>query len=118
MLMNKLLYLLLISGCAYAQVPVKSIRKDSIPEERRLALPNLDLSSIMPTARPTNSFYRDPKDGPNIVRATLDNMPVKVPDSSTIYTMPGAERYRYRKGLIEPPTLFPKPFPPIAPKKH
>ncbi|AKD55823.1 hypothetical protein [Spirosoma radiotolerans] len=114
--MSKLLYLLLISAYAYAQGPVKSIRKDSIPEERQRFSPDLNESSRMPTARPNNSFYRTPKDGPNIVRATLDNMPISVPDSSTTYTMPGARRYP--NGPIEPPGLYPKTVPHITPKKH
>ncbi|GAB3794223.1 hypothetical protein GCM10028819_07250 [Spirosoma humi] len=70
----------------------------------------------MPAVRPTNSFYRDPKDGPGVVRATLDNMPVKVPDTSMMYTMPGANRHP--KTLLDPPTLFPKSFPQLTPKKH
>lgn len=115
-LMNKLLYLLLISSCAFAQAPVNSIRKDSIPEEKKRFLPDKSSSSPMPTVRPNNSFYRDPNDGPNIVRATLDNMPVKGPDTSMTYTMPGASIYP--KSLIEPPNMIPKIFPPITPKKH
>lgn len=70
----------------------------------------------MPTVRPNTSFYRDPRDGPNIVRATLDNMPVKGPDTSMTYTMPGASLYP--KGPIDPPSLIPKVFPHITPKKH
>ncbi|GAB3782433.1 hypothetical protein GCM10028818_38280 [Spirosoma horti] len=114
--MNKLLYLVLISGCAYAQVPIESIRKDSIPEKRQRFLPDINSSSSMPAVRPNNAFYRDPKDGPNIVRATLDNMPIKVPDTSMTYTMPGASLYP--KGPIDPPGLYPKVFPHITPKNH
>lgn len=109
--MSKLLYLLLLSGCAYAQAPTKSIRKDSIPEERRWPVP--DLHTFMPTKQPNNAFYRDPRDGPNVVRATLDNMPIKGPDSSIMYTMPGGRIHP--KGPIELPNL--KLLPQITPKK-
>lgn len=109
--MQKILYMLLISGCAYAQVPTKSIRKDSIPEERKWSAPDLNVQ--MPIKRPNSAFYRDPNDGPNIVRSTLDNMPIKGPDTSITYNMPGARLYP--KGPIKPPTL--KLYPPITPKR-
>ncbi|WP_461087496.1 hypothetical protein [Spirosoma gilvum] len=70
---------LLTITCAMAQVPSTSIRNDS--------LPSVFPPDLMPNARPQNSFYRHPMDPKNVRRATLDNMPIKVPDSSTAYTI-------------------------------
>ncbi len=74
----KLIFLLLMAGCAYAQTPVATVARDSVPDKG---------VNLMPTVRPGNSFYRDPNDPPRVVRATLDNMPIKGPDSSMQYTM-------------------------------
>ncbi len=41
----------------------------------------------MPTERPENDFYRDPKDPKHVVRATLDNMPVLMADTTVRHTM-------------------------------
>ncbi|WP_155297231.1 hypothetical protein [Spirosoma aerolatum] len=65
--------------CAMAQAPATRIRKDS--------LPSVFPPDLMPNVQPNNSFYRHPMDPKTVVRATLDNMPIKVPDSSTSYTI-------------------------------
>ncbi|MBN8825558.1 MULTISPECIES: hypothetical protein [unclassified Spirosoma] len=65
--------------CAMAQVPTTRIRNDSVP--------SVFPPDLMPNVLPNNSFYRHPMDPKNVVRATLDNMPIKVPDSSTSYTI-------------------------------
>lgn len=65
--------------CAVAQVPSTSIRNDSVP--------SVFPPDLMPNVQPNNSFYRHPMDPKNVVRATLDNMPIKVPDSSANYTI-------------------------------
>ena len=98
--------LLLIAGYANAQLPVSTARPDSIPD--------IHSPGKMPYVRPGNSFYRDHRDPNNIVRATLDNMPVKVPDSSEQFTMQQVyPPYQYR---IEPNRLFPG-LRPILPGK-
>ena len=79
----KLIFLLL-TGCAYAQVPTDSVRVKWSP-----ARP----FNPMPVVRPGNDFYRDSKDPPHVVRATLDNMPITGPDSSMRYTMPRVPGY-------------------------
>lgn len=106
--MKTLLVLLLVSGYAYAQAPTKSIRRDSLPE--------IFPPDLMPNARPNNSFYRDHRDPKNVMRSTLDNMPIKVPDSSTNYTM--LHSFRNYGKPSEPPMQFLKPVLPILPKKH
>jgi hypothetical protein len=72
--MRSIYLFLLLSGPVLAQVPPKAqIRRDSVlPGEQ------------MPTFRPRNDFYRRPGDHPNVVRATLDNMPVWVSDTSAV----------------------------------
>ncbi|ADB37555.1 hypothetical protein [Spirosoma linguale] len=122
--MGKLLpVLLLLVGFAHGQSPMASIRLDSLPEVRSdtLFLPDIHTPfrrspGMMPTSRPRNSFYRYPTELPNVVRATLDNMPVKVPDTSTYYTMMRSFKQPYR--LVEPPAPLPKMLPPDLPKKH
>ncbi len=79
------IFLFLIAGCASAQTPATTLRRDSIPD---------NAISSMPAFRPGNLFYRNPSDPPSVVRATLDNMPVKGPDSSVQYTMPLKPGYR------------------------
>ena len=75
--MKQLIFLFLLSGYAYAQVPATAVRRDSLP---RVFPPD-----HMPNAAPNVSFYRYSTDPHTIMRADLDNMPVKLPDSSTIY---------------------------------
>lgn len=106
--MKTLLLLLLVTGCAYAQAPTKAVRRDS--------LPGIFPPDLMPNARPNNSFYRDHRDPKNVMRATLDNMPVKVPDSSTNYTM--LRSFGNHVKPNEPPMQFLKPMLPVLPKKH
>lgn len=79
------IFLFLIAGCASAQTPAITTRRDSIPDKAIRS---------MPAVRPDNSFYRDPNDPPRVLRATLDNMPVKGPDSSVQYTMQQKPDYR------------------------
>ncbi|WP_461043096.1 hypothetical protein [Spirosoma harenae] len=100
------LFFLLLTGIAYAQVPSSIIRRDSLPK----VFP----PDIMPNARPNNSFYRHPNDPKNVMRATLDNMPIKVPDSSTQYIILRS----YQKYLKpDEPQIFLKPMPKIVPKR-
>ncbi|QKZ13051.1 hypothetical protein [Spirosoma sp. KUDC1026] len=76
--MKMLLLLLLLTSVAYGQVPTQRIRRDSTP-----SLPQ----ATIPTLRPQNDFYRNPKDPKNVARATLDNMPVMGVDPSIHHTM-------------------------------
>jgi len=76
--MKTLLFLLLATSLAYGQSSTQPVRRDSVP--------GLPLVSI-PTLRPRNDFYRNAKDPENVVRATLDNMPVMGVDPSTQHTM-------------------------------
>ncbi|SOD80495.1 hypothetical protein [Spirosoma fluviale] len=115
--------LLLFAGFAYGQSPMASIRLDSLPEvgSHKVFPPEVHTPfrrspGMMPTTRPRNSFYRYPTDPPNLVRATLDNMPVKVPDSSTYYTMLRSFGQPYR--LVEPPGSLQKMLLPDLLKKH
>ena len=110
--MRLLLFLLLFAGYVYAQPPTKSTRRDSLPE---VFPPDVDSPSKMPNARPHNSFYRYHLDPPNVVRATLDNMPVKIPDSSAYYTM--LRSYQKYQKPDEPLMPFLKPMPRILPRK-
>ncbi|WP_460955116.1 hypothetical protein [Spirosoma litoris] len=104
----KLVYLLLFStSCAYAQVPATAVRRDSLPSGFSV--------SQMPIVGSNNSFYRSPTDPKNVVRATLDNMPIKVPDSSTNYTM--MRSYQLHANPQQQPQLFLEPLPKIIPKK-
>ena len=81
-----LVLLLLMAGHAHAQTSGALIRRDSLPDDSP--------ADRMPNARPSNSFYRDPRDPKNVVRATLDNMPVRVPDSAVNYKiMQSKQRY-------------------------
>ncbi|GAB4013511.1 hypothetical protein GCM10028808_32840 [Spirosoma migulaei] len=104
--MKLFLLLIVLSGAVYAQVPSTVVRQDSLPD----VFP----PDLMPNARPNNSFYRNPTDAKNVMRATLDNMPIKVPDSSTNYTMMRSfQPYRQPQG----PPQFIKPMPQVVPKK-
>lgn len=83
--MKPLLILLLLTGAVRAQVPTAPVKRDSVPTD----VPG----EAIPTIRPNNGFYRNTDDPKNVMRASLDNMPVKTPDSSVIYTMPQSGRY-------------------------
>ena len=85
--MKVLSLLLFIAGYAHAQTPGSTIRRDSLPTG--------SLTNIIPNVRPSNSFYRDKRDGPNVMRATLDNMPIHTPDTSVTYTIQQS-KYRYQ----------------------
>ncbi|NDU95440.1 hypothetical protein [Spirosoma terrae] len=91
------LLFLLMASYVHAQIPSTNVRRDSLP-----VTPD---AGNMPNVRPNNSFYRAPGDPDNVVRATLDNMPIKVPDSSTRYSiqqMPGTYRRQNRPGSSIP----------------
>jgi hypothetical protein len=104
----KLILPVLLFSAAYAsaQLPVSTARPDSIPD--------IPFSGTMPIARPGNSFYRDHRDPNNVVRATLDNMPVKVPDSSEHFFMQQVYPPSWQR--IEPNRQRPG-LPPIVPGK-
>ncbi|HLL95969.1 MAG TPA: hypothetical protein VK404_13400 [Spirosoma sp.] len=104
--MKSLLMLLLITGYVYGQSPAKSVRRDSVPK--------VYPPDRMPTTRPYNSFYRNHLDPPNVVRATLDNMSISVPDTTKNYTM--LPSYPPHSG--EPPMRQLRPKPPVLPKKR
>ncbi|WP_420147595.1 hypothetical protein [Spirosoma sp.] len=105
--MKTMLGLLMLTGCVYAQSPTQLIRRDTLPE----GMP----PDHIPNARPNNSFYRYHTDPKNVMRASLDNMPIKVPDSSVTYLME-QKPLRYRQPA-EPPMQFLKPMPRIVPKR-
>ncbi|WP_461113429.1 hypothetical protein [Spirosoma jeollabukense] len=109
--MKQLLCLLFLTNVGYAQVPAQSVRRDSVPE---VFPPRVDSPDRMPNARPNNSFYRYHA-GQSTRRATLDNMPVKIPDSSTHYTM--LRSYGNYEKPEEPPMQFLKPMKPVLPRK-
>ncbi|SFC35549.1 hypothetical protein [Spirosoma endophyticum] len=111
--MKRLLCLLVLTNVGYAQVPAQSIRRDSVPEVFPL---RVDSPDPMPNRRPNNSFYRYQAGRSTVMRATLDNMAVKIPDSSTHYTMLRSFR-KYGKPE-EPPTQFLRPMKPVLPKKY
>jgi len=95
----RFLYLFLLTGsAAYAQ---EKIELEAAPETPK--------ATPMPTARPDLGFYRKPTDPKDVVRSTLDNMPVKVPDTSIVYTMPQRGSKYTPKPLI--------PFLPQKPKR-
>ncbi|MBD2700435.1 hypothetical protein IC229_07305 [Spirosoma sp. BT702] len=103
------LLLLFLSGFAHAQVSSSFIRRDSVP--------SVFPPDVMPNARSNNSFYRYHSDPNNVVRATLDNMPVKVPDTSTYYSALRPYRHfqqHFRKEDL-PPLI--KPMPNILPRR-
>ncbi|CAN5266083.1 hypothetical protein BH09BAC4_BH09BAC4_34650 [soil metagenome] len=116
--MKRLLCLLLLTNVGYAQVPAQPIRRDSVPDifPPRVDSPRVDSPDLMPNRRPNNSFYRYRAGQSTIMRATLDNMAVKIPDSSTHYTMLRSFR-KYGKPE-EPPTQFLRPMKPVLPKKY
>jgi hypothetical protein len=112
--MKTLLLLLLLTSLAYGQSPVRPIRRDSTP--------NLPQVSI-PTLRPQNDFYRNPKDPKNVARATLDNMPVMGVDPSIHHTMLQETPPRSKQSQLIIPKLPPVPpapgvLTPVVPKKR
>ncbi|WP_143092840.1 hypothetical protein [Arsenicibacter rosenii] len=74
--MRLICLLLAVTGSALAQ---EKVQEESLPAP---AMPN-----AMPTARPMAGFYRNPKNPKNVIRSTVDNMPVKTPDSSQTYSI-------------------------------
>ncbi|QJW89606.1 hypothetical protein HNV11_09530 [Spirosoma taeanense] len=101
--MKLLLLLLLVMGVAHAQRPTGPVRCDSLPQ----VFP----PARMPNIRPGNAFYQLPSDPKHVVRATLDNMPVKVPEASVEYTM--LQSYpRYPKPAPSLPVLPQLQLPP------
>ncbi|WP_155296301.1 hypothetical protein [Spirosoma rigui] len=86
-MMKTLLSLLLTAGMALGQSPTKTPEGDSLAG----ALPG----DRMPNSRPYTSFYRSHEEPNTVVRATLDNLPVKQADSSVRYTMPRYRRQPY-----------------------
>ncbi|KAB7733007.1 hypothetical protein F5984_03425 [Rudanella paleaurantiibacter] len=65
-------FCLLVGFSVRAQVPNDRVsRRGSVPAH-----------SQIPTRTPKNEFYRRPGDTSNVVRATLDNMPVRGYDKS------------------------------------
>lgn len=104
--MKILLFIFMLTGFGYAQTPATAVRRDSMPS----VLP----PDFMPNTGANNSFYRSKSDPKNVIRATLDNMPIKVPDSSMDYTMLRPPKTYLRPN--HPPTPFMYPVPPILPK--
>lgn len=91
--MKYVVLLLLMPAVALAQTAGPVSRRDSVPDisspkQRPVPIPN---------SRPRNSFYRDPADPNDVVRATLDNMPVKIPDTTVYYPMPRHGQLRKRR---------------------
>lgn len=110
--MKQLLFLLVLSvSYGYAQTPLTHVRRDSVPEERHR---NVFPPDLMPNVRTDNSFYRYKSDPATVMRASLDNMPVKVADSTTRYTMLRSGQKFLKPD--EPPMRFLKPVPPVLPK--
>lgn len=109
--MKHILFLFVLTASyGYAQTPMTNVRRDSVPEERGRIFP----PDLMPSVRTDNSFYRYPTDPKTVMRASLDNMPVKVADSATNYTMLRSSQKLLKPD--EPPMQFLKPIPPVLPK--
>ncbi|MFD2574048.1 hypothetical protein ACFSUS_25655 [Spirosoma soli] len=105
--------LLLLGVYAYVQVPATAIRHGHT-SMRSDSMPSVFPPDLMPNIGANNSFYRYKSDLPNVVRATLDNMPVKVPDSSIQYSaLPVLPTYPKPN---QPAVPFIKPLPPVLPK--
>ena len=104
--MKSLLCFWLLAGCAYAQVPEKTFRRDTLPV--------MFSPDNMPVTRPNNSFYRYQVDPNTVMRAATDNMPVSVPDSSVRYAM--KQRYQRHRQAPESPLPI-LPMPRIRPEK-
>nr|WP_293833001.1 hypothetical protein [uncultured Arsenicibacter sp.] len=98
----RLIYILLFAatGPALAQ---EKVQEESIPAP-----------ASMPTARPLAGFYRDPKDPKNVMRSTVDNMPVKTPDSSQTYSILSAPALPKSRKLPLPKS---SPVIPAIPKR-
>ena len=107
--MKLLLFLIVLSGCAFGQVPVKAINPDSLStEETGNTLP----FNQMPVVRTDVSFQRY---SANLMRASTDNMTVKRPDSSMHYTM--QQLYPQSVQPDKRGQQFIKPMPRIVPKR-
>lgn len=104
-----ILLFLLVTSHLYAQMPASLMGRDSIP-----AIFPPDLPDQMPNARPNNSFYRYQLEPTNTTRATVDNMPVHIPDSSVNYTILRS----YQNNWPQDPQhqRFLRPVPPVYPK--
>ncbi|GAB3698261.1 hypothetical protein GCM10027592_23170 [Spirosoma flavus] len=103
------LLLLFLSGFAHAQVSSSFIRRDSVP--------SVFPPDVIPNARPNNSFYRYHSDPNYVLRATLDNMPVKVPDTSTYYSALRPYRHFQKNLRQEEMPSFIKPMPNVLPRR-
>jgi len=85
----------LLGGClsVAAQQPVASDSSLRSPGVRRMGTP----------------FYRNPGDPQHVVRAELDNMPIKTPDSSLQYTiLRSSMPNRYGRPALPPEGITPK----------
>jgi hypothetical protein len=102
--MKTTLLVLWATGLAFGQSSIQPVRRDSVPDVSR---------ATMPTLRPGNDFYRNPNDPPNVVRATLDNMPVMGVDPSTQHTMLQATPPRAKNRQL-PQIVIPN-LPPLGP---
>lgn len=115
----KTVLMFLLTSCCYAQMPDPDalIKADAEPLEEVIVEPVPP--GRMPIVRPSTSFYRLKTDPKNVVRATTDNMPVKMPDSSITYTMMQAPRsqYRYKMRPFARPVL-PEPRKSTPQKQH
>lgn len=78
--------LISLAGAAHAQRPATVFRRDSLPPVFPPDTDEPGNPSPMPRVRPGNSFYRHRTDPPNVVRATLDNLPVLMPDTAIHYS--------------------------------
>lgn len=104
--MKTLLGLWLLTGYAFAQGPAPTFRRDTVP--------SIFSPDNMPVARSNNSFYRYQVDPNTVMRATTDNLPVSLADSSKRYTM--GQLYQQYRRTPELPSLIP-PMPRVIPKK-
>ncbi|QJD80151.1 hypothetical protein [Spirosoma rhododendri] len=66
------------------------------PDDMPVARPERGSTIPMPTTVPDNAFYRSPKDPSNVVRATLDNMPIHGYDTTKRHSS-AIRRIRPRK---------------------
>ncbi len=92
--MKTTLIFLLLTGYCYAQMLGTLIQTDAEPVEEIIVEPVSP--GRMPIVRPNTSFYRLRTDPKNVVRATTDNMLVRIPDSSTYYTMVQSPRLQHK----------------------
>ncbi|MBC8156297.1 MAG: hypothetical protein H7Z72_25715 [Bacteroidetes bacterium] len=107
--MKTILVILLISAVAspaLAQTVVPGVPGQSIVGDSagRAVSPGVK--------RMGTGFYRRPGDPRGVVRATLDNMPIKTPDRSQAYTLPNrhhTDPNRYSLPLPDSLRLQPRP---------